>query len=183
MRCLPVLGRVLVLVAATCLAPLARGQAAVSEAELKVALVYNFARFVDWPDRAFSTAEAPLNLCLIGGDRFGGAFSSIEKRKVQGRPLKLRIGITADEATGCHVAYIGDLPARQLPSTLRLLSGRPVLTISDMEGFIDLGGAIGIVPGEQRLQFEINRTALDQADLRASSQLLKLARAVLGKGS
>ena len=154
-----------------------------SEAELKVALVYNFARFVEWPERAFASAEAPLHLCLIGGDRFGPAFATIEKRKVQGRALKLRIGITAEDSAGCHVAFIGELPARQLPPTLRQLTGRPVLTVSDIEGFIDQGGAIGIVPGEQRLQFEVNRNALDQAELRASSQLLKLARAVLGKGS
>jgi hypothetical protein len=171
------------MVAALSLAPAARGQAPVSESELKAALVYNFARFIEWPDQAFASADAPMHLCLIGGDRMGSAFATIEKRKVQGRALKLRIGITADEAIGCHVAFVGEMAQRQLPATLRALSGRPVLTVSDIEGFIDLGGGIGIVQGEQRLQFEVNRTALDLAELRASSQLLKLARAVLGKGN
>ncbi|MEO8411703.1 MAG: YfiR family protein, partial [Propionivibrio sp.] len=52
----------------------------------------------------------------------------------------------------------------------------PVLTISDMEGFIDEGGGIGLVYDDNRLQFEVNRQTLAQAQLTASSNLLKLAR-------
>ena len=59
---------------------------------------------------------------------------------------------------------------------LRALSGQPILTVSDAEAFIDGGGAIGLVRADQRLQFEVNRQALEQAQLRASSNLLKLAR-------
>ncbi|MEF8711286.1 MAG: YfiR family protein [Candidatus Accumulibacter propinquus] len=62
------------------------------------------------------------------------------------------------------------------PYVLRTLAGQAVLTVSDADGFIDVGGAIGIVQGEGRLQFEVNRQALEQAQLKASSNLLKLAR-------
>jgi YfiR/HmsC-like len=165
------------------LAPSALGQAAVSETELKAALVFNFARYTEWPDKAFASRDAPLVLCLIGRDHFGGAFTALDGRKLQGRPVKVRSGITVDESRGCHVVYIADVPERQMLSTVRSFVGQPVLTVSDAEGFIDGGGAIGIVPGENRLQFEVNRAALDQAQLKVSSQLLKLARAVLGQGT
>jgi hypothetical protein len=173
----------LLLVAAASLAPGARSQASLSEWELKAALVYNFARFVEWPEQALPAREAPMVMCLIGRDRFGPAFVALGERQIQGHPIRVRSGIAIEDSAGCHVVFIGELPQRQLVPTLRALSAQPVLTVSDVEGFIDNGGAIGIVPGEQRLQFEVNRTALDAAQLKASSQLLKLARAVLGQGN
>jgi hypothetical protein len=175
--------RAALLAAALTLAPASRGQGVVSEWELKAALVFNFARYVEWPERAFASREAPVVLCLVGRDRFAGAFTALDGRKLQGRPVKVRSGIALDDSRGCHVAFIADPAERQLPVILRAFAGQPVLTVSDAEGFIDSGGAIGIVPGEQRLQFEVNRAALEQAQLKASSQLLKLARAVLGQGN
>src|SRR5579862_4491440 len=48
-------------------------QAQISSSEeyrLKFAFLYNFARFVDWPADAFSSPQAPLNICIIGRDPF-----------------------------------------------------------------------------------------------------------------
>jgi len=56
-----------------------------------------------------------------------------------------------------------------------------VLTVGDGEGFIDEGGMIGLVRSGDRLQFDINQPALQRAGLRASSQLLKLARNLGGR--
>ena len=177
--------RAALLACLACLAwpgPLAWGQAALSEAELKAALVFNFARYVEWPERAFATREAPLVICLVGRDRFAAAFTALETRKLHGRAVKVRTGVAAAEGRGCHVAFVTDPTGAQMIPMLRELAGQSVLTVSDAEGFIDNGGAIGIVAGEERLQFEVNRDALGQAQLTASSQLLKLARTVLGKG-
>lgn len=182
MRFLPTHWRAALFAAATALAPASWGQASLSEPELKAALVFNFARYVEWPERAFASREAPFVLCVVGRDRLGAAFTALESRKLQGRPVRVRSGIAAEDSHGCHVAFIAEAPQRQLVPLLRGLAGQTVLTVSDLDGFIDSGGAIGIVPGEERLQFEVNRDALGQAQLKASSQLLKLARAVLGKG-
>ena len=150
--------------------------AQLSEAQAKVAFLLNFARYVEWPDRAFGSKEAPLTVCVIGRDSLGTALQSIETRQVQGHPVRLRRDLTVDDARGCHVVFIADSEERRLVPILRALAGQPVLTVSAVDGFIDAGGAIGIVVGDDRLQFEINRAALDQAQLKAGSQLLKLAR-------
>lgn len=149
-----------------------------SEHQVKAAFVLNFARYVEWPEKAFASREAVLVICLIGQDSIGAALTALESRQVQGRTLKVRHGVAAEDARGCHVAVISDSEQRRLVPTLRSLAGQPVLTVSDIEGFIDAGGTIGIVPGDGRLEFEINRAALEQAQLKAGSQLLKLARNV-----
>jgi hypothetical protein len=164
--------------AALWLSPSASAQATSTEQQVKAGFVLNFARYVEWPERVFAARDAPLVICILGRDNFGAAMTALEGRQVQGRPVKLRRGVAIEDMRGCHVVFVSESEDRRLVPTLHSLAGQPILTVSDMEGFIDAGGAIGIVQGEDRLQFEINRSALDQAQLKASSNLLKLARNV-----
>jgi len=146
------------------------------EGQAKAAFVLNFARYVEWPEQVFASRNAPLVICVIGRDTLGIPLTALESREVQGRPVRIRRDVPVEELGGCHVAFISESEERHLAQTLHVLDGQPVLTVSDVDGFIDAGGAIGIVRGEERLQFEINRSALDQAKLKASSLLLRLAR-------
>lgn len=146
------------------------------EAQAKAAFVLNFARYIEWPEQVFTSRSAPLMICVIGRDTLGAPLTALESREVQGRPVRIRRAVPIDDVSGCHVAFISESEERHLAQTLHMLASQPVLTVSDVDGFIDAGGAIGIVRGEERLQFEINRNALDQAKLKASSLLLRLAR-------
>ena len=63
---------------------------------------------------------------------------------------------------------------------LRLLSNLGLLLVSDIDGFAEAGGSIGLVTEEGRVRFEINQASLLRDGLRASAQLLRLARSVYG---
>ena len=63
----------------------------------------------------------------------------------------------------------------------RLEQGTPTLTVSDMDRFIQKGGMVGFILDESRVRFNINLTATQEARLKISSQLLKLAKMVTGK--
>lgn len=161
---------------AALLAGTAWGQAPLAEQQLKASMVLNFARYATWPASVFATADAPLVFCMIGRDAGGMSLADLAGRTVGNRQAAVRGEVQAENAQGCHVIYIADSENRRLASILQALRPRPVLTISDIEGFIDLGGSIGLVAGQSRLQFEINRAALAEHQLKASSQLLRLAR-------
>ena len=154
----------------------AHAQQGLSEAEAKAAFVYNFARLVEWPRAAFATPESPLAICLLGRDPVEASLPSLEKKRVKERRIEVRAIANVEDSQSCQVVYFAASETRRLPQMLHSLAGRPVLTISDTEAFIDLGGAIGLVYDDNRLQFEINRQTLFQAQLTASSNLLKLAR-------
>lgn len=154
----------------------ALAQTRLSEAQAKAAFVLNFVRYIEWPERAFANRAAPLLICAFGRDTVGDALVALEGRSVQGRTVSVRQLSAVDEARACHVIFIADSEQRRLAMILRGVAGQPVLSVSDADGFIDAGGAIGLVHGDGRLQFEINRQALEQAQLKASSNLLKLAR-------
>ena len=42
-----------------------------AEYSVKLAFLYNFTKFVEWPAEAFPDRGAPLNICLVGQDPFG----------------------------------------------------------------------------------------------------------------
>lgn len=156
--------------------------ATLPEQQLKAAFVLNFVRYVEWPERALGARDAPVVICVFGRDAIEDALNALGGRQVHGRAVKVRLSASIEDSEGCHVAFITESESRRVVPILRSLAGRPVLTVSDIDGFIDSGGAIGIVNSDNRLQFEINRAALGQGQLKASSQLLKLARAVLNAG-
>lgn len=171
------LGVALLSLACAVLAPRSIAQAVpLTESQAKAAFVLNFARFVEWPAASFATRETPVAACVLGRDGVAAALQALDGRPVQGRVLKARRAASADELRDCHVVFLGETDERRLVPQLRALAGRAVLTVGDAERFIDVGGAIGLVAGEERLQFEVNRQAIDQAQLKASANLLRLAR-------
>jgi len=56
-----------------------------------------------------------------------------------------------------------------------------VLTVSDIDGFVEAGGNISLVTVDDRIRFDINRTTVASQQLRLSAQLLKLARRLIGR--
>src|SRR5579862_1041164 len=41
-----------------------------AEYPLKLAFLYNFTKFVEWPADAFRSPDAPLAICIVGHDPF-----------------------------------------------------------------------------------------------------------------
>jgi hypothetical protein len=63
---------------------------------------------------------------------------------------------------------------------LSALAALPVLTVSDMPGFIEHGGMVQFVLENDNVRFEVNLSAANKSGLALSSQLLKVAARVVG---
>lgn len=151
-----------------------------SESQVQAAFLYNFAKYVEWPAEIFPTRDAPITFCVVGNDHFGAALTAIDGRKAQGRTIRVRRGVAPDELGACQVAFVADSEERRISAILAGTAAQPVLTVSDIEGFAEAGGAIGFVRADQRVQFEVNAQTLQRSHLRLSSEVLKLARTVIG---
>lgn len=145
---------------------------------VKAAYLYNFAKFVDWPSQVFATANSPLTLCLVGENPFDGALNALAGKSVRERRLMIRDLQHSNSADDCHMVFISASEQEKLDYALAEFAHKPVLTVSDIRGFADAGGMIGLVKMGQRVRFEVNIPALRQADLAVSSHLLKLARII-----
>lgn len=164
------------------LAGLTFGQAGASaadsaELQLKAAFIYRIAQFTDWPGNALARGDT-LALCVVGEDTFGPALEGIEGFSVHQRPIRIRRLTDLHQLNQCHVAFIGPMRPEQASLAIKRSRQFNVLSVSDAKGFAIDGGMIQFVIANNRIQFEINHAAAQQAGLKLSSQLLKLARAV-----
>lgn len=151
-----------------------------TEYQLKAVFLLNFARYATWPEATLPAGE-PIDICVLGRDPFGNHLSGLESRQAQGHAVRVRYPASADEARACEVVFVAASEQRRLNVTLRELADAPVLTVSDIEGFVEAGGGIGFVTEDDRIRFDINRAVLKRDGLRLSAQLLKLARRLLGE--
>ena len=151
------------------------------EYQVKAGLVFNFVKFTEWPNNAWPSREAPLLLCIAGKDPFGSAvLAALEARSIGGREFRSRRGTGVDELADCQALFIPSSEERNVPAILRAVAARPILTISDVGGFVDSGGMIGLLTLDERIQFDVNFAACERASLKLSSQMLRLARQVSG---
>jgi len=148
-----------------------------TEARIKVAFVYNFPKFIDWPDEPRAT-EAPIRICVLGTDPMGTLLGDLSLRTVRDRLIEVATITDRTPLSSCQMLYIGRSEEQQLPVVLQQARGTPVLTVSDIPLFAHLGGMIGFVIEQDRVRIEINPGALLQAGLKARAKLLEIARIV-----
>jgi len=161
--------------------PAARGGDDV-ELRVKAAFLYNFARFVEWPVQAES--QPKVEFCVLGHDPLTPILEeTVRGKNVNGRVLGVRNVGGADEAAGCHVLFVARGEQKRLRCLLQALAEKPVLTVSDLEGTVRDGGIIQFRLVDQNVRFEVNLDAAARAGLKLSSQLLRVALAVVGRHS
>jgi YfiR/HmsC-like len=153
---------------------------AAGEYQVKAAFLYNFAKFVEWPPSSFSDNAAPLRICVLGHDPFGQELRNIATEKtVNGRKLQVDDVVDLQLAKSCHILFIASSEKAQLKRIFESLEGSDVLTVGDTEGFAQRGGAINFLLDDNRVQFEVNHKAAEQAGLKVSSKLLNVAKFVI----
>jgi hypothetical protein len=167
--------------AALCLAlwPGVSTPAGPSEYEVKAAFLYNFARFVEWPDDTVPAAGAAFQIAVLGEDPFGAALEdALAGKRILEHPLAVRRVKRAEDAVAAHIVFISASEAPRIERVLRVLAGHSVLTVGDTRDFARQGGIIGFKTEERKVRFEVNAQEAARARLKLSSHLLRLARLV-----
>ena len=140
--------------------------------DLKAALTFSFAKFTGWPQAAQPTKA--WQLCYFG-EQYRESFSLLGDRTLSQKPINSIKKNEVIDVTACHIIFVGSKDRHRLRRLFLAINNRPILTVSDISGFINQGGMIEIVPGERRLQFKVNQQQMEQAGLDLSSQVLNLA--------
>jgi len=101
----------------------------------------------------------------------------LDGKKIQGRKLVIKRVSRPQEAADCQALFISASEKSRMSDIVAELKSRPVLTVSEVDGFAERGGGmVNLVAGQNRINMEINREVASQARLSISSQLLKLAK-------
>ncbi len=169
------------------------------EYQVKAAFLYNFIMFVDWPPEKTLGSDEPIIIGVIGKDPFGNAFEPVKDKQVNGRKVivkqfkgleeikksdKAGMDKEFEEIRKCHLLFICSSEKGVSKEITELVKDYSVLTVGDVPGFIESGGGIiNFVLEEEKVRFEINKTNAEQCKLQIRSQLLRLAKRVIGEKS
>lgn len=151
-----------------------------TESQVKAAYLYNFGKFVTWPNDSSKSSDA-FEICVLGKDPFGPILDeTVQGDKINGKKIEILRLARLQEASGCNILFISSSEESHLSGIVTEAQRMHLLTVSDIPHFAERGGTIGLVNQEDRIRFEVNRTRAEQCHLGLSSELLKVAVKVIG---
>lgn len=149
---------------------------AIPEYTMKAAYLYNFALLTTWPS---APPAGPFNLCLYGQDTLGPALEALNGKEVNGQKIQVRHIERIENALQCRLIFINETNEGRVARLVNMVGRAPILTVVDDGLARPAGAMISLVPESRRLAFEVNATAIKQANLQVSSRLLQFAAKVV----
>lgn len=154
------------------------------EYTVKAVFLEQFTRFIEWPDTSgmYDTSK-PFILGVLGENPFGATLEEIySTRKIKDKNVKISYFSGIDEVEGCHLLFISKSMEKELSHILSYTKKKPVLTVSDTEGFAEKGVLINLFLEGNSVRFEINEAVVRESGLFISYLLLKHAKIIAPKG-
>jgi hypothetical protein len=148
------------------------------EHDIKAVFLFRFLQFVEWPATAFAEDDSPIVIGVLGDDPFGAALDETVRNEVVGnRHVVIRRGTDLAAVQPCHLLFVSRQPDGTLPDTWSPLP-TGVLLVGEAPEFLSRGGMVNFYMQDNQVRFEICPEAVEQAQLRMRSRLLRLARLV-----
>ena len=149
------------------------------EYKIKAGYLYNFTKFVTWPQ----INDKTFNVCILGSDPFGALIDPIEKKSAFARSIRIvrlnQADFLADSnlKTDCHILYVSGVNNPKM--VFEKIHASPkkdeTLVVGESEAFVAEGGMIGFVNRNGKIKLQINLQSVRQTGLRISAKLLEIA--------
>lgn len=149
------------------------------EYKLKAAFLYQFSKYIEWPEASYANAQAPFVIGIYGANPFGNATDKIASKKKTGtHPIAFKVLQSVKALNDCHMVFIpSSVPDEDVKAIIDRVRQAKILVVGETAGLIKAGGDIQFFVQENKLRFAINQQ-LPRRGLRASSKLLALAKPV-----
>lgn len=151
-----------------------------TEYEVKSAYLFNFTKFVEWPESYFENETSPYVIGIYKNDGFGNVLSNtIRGRLVNGRSVVIKYFNKPEEITNCHILFFPSVSRYELALVLKAIEKKPILTVGNsINQFCESGGVINFSQQYSRYRFEINNDIALESRIKISSKLLVLAKII-----
>lgn len=145
-------------------------QAQSAEHQVKTVFVYNFIRYIEWPQE-----REEFTIGIYGNDqKTFSAFMEMAAKKAGSKRIVVKSFTTLSEAAGCDILFIPAQNSGNL-TEVKSLGLKNTLVVTEKEGLAKKGSGINFVNVDGKLRFEINKDEIERSGLKVSSQLLGLA--------
>jgi len=152
-----------------------------SQYDVEAVYLYNFAKFVRWPA---GSPGATVNICVAAQRAFVDSLTRVVSGElIDTRSITVRTIQRPEDETPCNILFIDDSAKQHLGGLLSSASGKPILTVSDIPGFLDHGGMIQLLQIDNRVRFSVDLRPAARSEIAFSSELLKVAVTVKGQSA
>lgn len=153
-----------------------------SEYGIKSAYLYNFAKYVVWPDHRLA-ASGELQIVVVGSKTARDAVLDLDEKMAGAHKIRVRAARTASDIGGCHILFIAGDDASLITASLEHAKRGGILTVGDSADFLDRGGMVAFSIVGNRVALGVNLPIARSEGLDISSKLLRVAREVRGAGT
>jgi hypothetical protein len=156
--------------------------AQMDEYSIKAGYLYNFSKYVAWPEQSFTAPSAPFIICIVGEDPFGNRLDQAISGKTagDGRALEVRRLKSAEPGSlrECHMAFFGKSEKERAGAIIDALKGSSVFTVADFSPFAENGGIADLRIDGTKVRVDLNMNAANRANLKVSGKLQQVANLV-----
>ncbi len=149
------------------------------DTRMKAVFLYNFTKYISWT--TLDTAQT-FTIGVFGIDEILVPLRMMAQERLEsGQKINILKVTDTSQIDLCEILFV---PVRYTTAFHEIRPGIPatnILIVGESLGFATSDGAINFVKRDGKIKLEINRQALKDANLTASSQLLKLA-ILVGEG-
>ena len=140
--------------------------------KVRAAMIFNFARFTRWPERAFEISKENITICASGRSVLYTALKEIEGKEIRGKKVSIKSSLyLSGRYSECHVVIITE---EFVPQYNDLRAGN-ALVISVAEGVESEIASIELVSIGRQTRFIVNPAAAKANGVEISSKLIDLA--------
>lgn len=149
-----------------------------AEEDIKAQFITNYIPYTKWPSSVRRSRDS-VTVCVMDGD-----LTAVYLRKFNDNPnkqfsIKVKEKDKTSDFTGCHILYISNVYANDKEYVIKTTKGKPILTISDINGFAKRGGVTGFQFAHGHdVTLELNIRALDASGIEIDPDLLSIMKII-----
>lgn len=138
--------------------------------------LYNFTKFLEWPE----SESDKFHIYILGKNSLFEPLEVIaEKQKIFDKYIVVEEINEIKNLTPGSILFIDSKFQKSIKNIVELSSQNHILTVGSFDKAVEQGICINFVIIDDKLKFEINRTAIENAGIKVNSKLLTIAARVI----
>lgn len=135
--------------------------------------MYKFTQYIEWPDKQSS---GDFVIGVVGNSKITPELEALAStKKVGTKTIVIKKMSASADMSACHIVFVSESSSGSLGAISGKLAGKPVLVVSETSSGAKKGAGINFIIEDDKMKFELNKSAVEKQSLKVSGDLAKLA--------
>lgn len=147
---------------------------------MKAVALQKLSLFITWPEEAEQNNKSKdFTIAVLNNEPFGKTIEKIYNNQlIKNKKVRVLQAKSIEELNRCDLVYISNSNEKELKKILTTLKNKPILVVSNKNGFGLAGSHINLYNSNNKLRFEVNYSALKDAGFSVEHQLLQVSKVI-----